>query len=50
MGIAQLVAWGTLYYAIAVLGEPMRRELGLSQPRLFGVFACSLALSGLLAP
>ncbi|HTU61458.1 MAG TPA: hypothetical protein VMF89_23545, partial [Polyangiales bacterium] len=49
LGIAQLVAWGTLYYAIAILGQPMRRELGLTEPELFGVFTWSLALSGLLA-
>ena len=50
LGMAQLVAWGTLYYAIAVLGQPMRRELGLTAPELFGVFTGSLTLSGLLAP
>jgi MFS family permease len=49
LGSAQLVAWGTLYYAIAVLGQPMRSELGLTEPELFGVFTWSLALSGLLA-
>jgi predicted MFS family arabinose efflux permease len=50
VGSAQLLAWGTLYYAIAVVGQPMRRELGMSDPALFGVFAWSLVLSGLLAP
>lgn len=50
LGVAQLVAWGSQYYAIAVLGQPMRRALALTDPELFGAFACSLALSGLLAP
>ncbi|HET8938784.1 MAG TPA: hypothetical protein VFN67_35305 [Polyangiales bacterium] len=49
LGIAQLVAWGTLYYSIAVLGQPIRSELGLTEPELFGVFTWSLMLSGLLA-
>jgi len=50
LGTAQLLAWGTLYYALAIFGQPMRRELHLSNAELFGGFACSLALSGLLAP
>jgi MFS family permease len=50
IGSAQLIAWGSLYYAIAVMGGAMRRELGLSEPELFAAFAGSLALSGLLAP
>lgn len=50
LGIAQLLAWGTLYYAIAVIGAPMQQELGLSSTELFGVFTWSLVLSGLLAP
>lgn len=50
LGIAQLIAWGTLYYSIAVLGPPIQHELGLSSAELYGAFAWSLALSGLLAP
>jgi MFS family permease len=50
IGTAQLIAWGSLYYAIAVMGGAMRRELGLSEPQLFAAFTSSLALSGLLAP
>jgi nitrate/nitrite transporter NarK len=49
LGVAQLIAWGTIYYAIAVLGEPMQRDLALSRSELYGVFTWSLALSGLLA-
>ncbi len=50
IGTAQLIAWGSLYYAIAVMGSAIRRELGLSELQLFAAFASSLALSGLLAP
>lgn len=50
LGTAQLVAWGTMYYAIAVLGRPIRDELGLTERELFGAFTWSLVLSGVLAP
>lgn len=50
LGGAQLLAWGTLYYAIAVIGEPMRRGVGASEPELFGGFAWSMVISGVLAP
>lgn len=50
LGVAQLIAWGTIYYAIAVLGEPMQRDLALSRSELYGLFTWSLALAGLLAP
>jgi MFS family permease len=50
IGIAQLIAWGSLYYAIAVMSDALRRELRLTESELFGAFASSVALSGLLAP
>ncbi|HEX6244336.1 MAG TPA: MFS transporter [Polyangiales bacterium] len=50
LGAAQLVAWGTLYYAIAVLGAPIGAELGLSSGQVFGAFAWSMLVSGALAP
>src|SRR5579864_1538310 len=50
LGITQVVAWGTLFYAIAVLGEPMRRALGVGDVSLFGAFSAGLLLSGLVAP
>jgi predicted MFS family arabinose efflux permease len=50
LGAAQLIAWGTLYYAIAVLGEPVGTELGLTRSHVFGAFAWSMLISGVLAP
>ena len=50
LGAAQLIAWATLYYAIALLGEPMGTELGLTRSHVFGAFAWSMAISGVLAP
>jgi hypothetical protein len=50
LGIAQIVSWGSLFYAIGVLGAPMRRELGTSDVFLFGAFTAGLLVSGAAAP
>jgi predicted MFS family arabinose efflux permease len=50
LGIAQIISWGSFYYAIAVLGDSMRRDLGVSETLLFGAFTLSLFISGLAAP
>ncbi|HKU44677.1 MAG TPA: hypothetical protein VJR89_41240, partial [Polyangiales bacterium] len=50
VGLAQLIAWGSLYYAIAIMADAIRRELGVSSPQVFAAFAASVALSGVLAP
>lgn len=50
LGIAQLVSWGTLFYAIGVLGPAMRGDLGVSELFLFGAFTAGLLVSGTLSP
>ena len=50
LGIAQIVSWGTLFYAIGVLGAPMRADLGTSELFLFGSFTAGLLVSGSVAP
>lgn len=50
LGIAQLVSWGTLFYAIGVLGPAMRSDLGVSELFLFGAFTAGLLVSGTLSP
>ena len=50
LGIAQIVSWGTLFYAIGVLGSAMRAELGIGELFLFGAFTAGLLVSGFLAP
>jgi predicted MFS family arabinose efflux permease len=50
LGMAQIVSWGSLYYAIAVLGESMQRDLGVGPVVLYGAFTASLVLSGFAAP
>jgi MFS family permease len=50
LGVAQIVSWGSLFYAIAVLGEAMRAELQISATWLFGAFTVGLLLSGVVSP
>ena len=50
LGIAQIISWGSLFYAIGVLGPAMRRDLGVSELFLFGAFTAGLIVSGTLAP
>lgn len=50
LGVAQIISWGTLFYAIGVLGPAMRRDLGVSELFLFSAFTAGLIVSALLAP
>jgi predicted MFS family arabinose efflux permease len=50
LGVAQIISWGTLFYSIAVLGEAMRTEIGISATALFGAFTVGLLLSGAVSP
>jgi len=45
-----VISWGTLFYAIGVLGAPMRADLGVSELFVFGAFSAALLVSGTLAP
>src|ERR1700752_5178044 len=50
LGIAQIISWGTLFYAIGVLGAPMRDALRTGDVLLFGSFTCGLFASGIVSP
>jgi hypothetical protein len=50
LGIAQIISWGALYYAIAVLGASIGADLALSPANVFGAYSVGLLLSGLIAP
>ncbi|HUQ29085.1 MAG TPA: MFS transporter [Usitatibacter sp.] len=50
VGLAQIASWGSLFYAIGVLGKPMREELGVSELFLFSAFTAGLLVSGTAAP
>ena len=49
-GITQIVSWGSLFYAIGVLGKSIRADLGISEPMLFGAVSAALLINGLGAP
>ena len=50
LGIAQIVSWGSLFYSIAVLAEPMGAELQVTRVQVFAGFSAALAISGMLSP
>jgi len=50
LGIAQIISWGTLFYAVGVLGAAMRQELGVSELFLFSAFTAGLLVAGVFAP
>jgi hypothetical protein len=49
LGVAQIVSWGSLFYAIGVLGPAMARDLGLSTAAVFGAFSFGMLVSGAVA-
>ncbi|MGD9904935.1 MAG: MFS transporter [Vicinamibacterales bacterium] len=50
LGLGQLVNWGVLYYAFAVLLEPVRAELEVAPWVVTGAFSLALLVSAVLAP
>jgi MFS family permease len=49
LAFSQLVAWGILYYAFAVIQTPMGLENKWTLPQMNGAFSLALAISGLSA-
>ncbi|WP_426177806.1 MFS transporter [Massilia sp. TWR1-2-2] len=49
LAVPQVIAWGTLYYAFAVLAADIGRELGWRAETVFGAFSWSLLVGGLVA-
>jgi MFS family permease len=47
LGFAQIVSWGSLYYAFPLIAEPMGRELGLSKPAVYGAATFGILVAGL---
>ena len=50
LGLGQIISWGVLIYAIAVLGDAMAADLGISRTLVFAAFSGSLVVSGLVGP
>ena len=46
LAVAQLVSWGSLYYAFAVIAGPMAAEMGWSSPAINGALSAGLAATG----
>lgn len=49
LSVAQLVSWGTLFYAFSLLLEPFERELALSRVDAALAFSLALLLEGIIA-
>jgi predicted MFS family arabinose efflux permease len=49
LAIAQLVAWGVVYYAFSLFVVPMEQELGWSRASTNAALSCGLLVSGLAA-
>jgi len=49
LALAQLVAWGTLYYAFAIVMAPMGAELGWSKAAMNGALSVGLGVTGIAA-
>ena len=47
LGMTEAISWGVLYYAFAVLIQPMGEELGWTLGELSGAFSLALLLNGL---
>jgi len=49
LGVAQIVSWGTLYYAFPLIAVAMERDLHLSKPELYGAATFGLAIGSFAA-
>jgi hypothetical protein len=50
LGITQIIGYGTLMYAYAVLLPEMAKDLGLSLSEVFGILSLGLFFGGLVSP
>ncbi len=51
LGTAQILAWASSYYLVAIVADPISRELGISATAVFGAFSAALLLlSAALGP
>ena len=50
LAVTEMLSWGTLFYAFAVLLVPMQDDLGWSRPFLSAGIGWAVLLSGLVAP
>src|ERR1017187_9325724 len=49
-GVAQLVSWGSFYYAFTLFLAPMEHELGWHKTGLSAAYSLGIGVAGLCAP
>jgi MFS family permease len=49
LGIAQIISWGSVYYAFAFLIAPLMAASGADKPTVFAAFSLGLLVSGVLS-
>ncbi|MGE5649789.1 MAG: MFS transporter [Bacillota bacterium] len=49
LAVTQIVSWGSLYYAFAIVAHDIQREFGWSTGVVFGAYSWSLLAAGLAA-
>ncbi len=50
LGTAQTLAWASSYYLVAIVADPISRDLGISATAVFAAFSAALLLSAALGP
>lgn len=50
IGVAQLIAWASTTYLIAIVARPQAESLGLSPASIYGAFSAALLLMGGVGP
>lgn len=50
LGTTQTLAWASSYYLVAILADPMARDLAITATNVFAAFSVSLLLAALLGP
>lgn len=49
LAVTQILSWGSLYYAIAILAPEIQKEMGWRAELVFGAFSWSLLVAGMIA-
>ena len=49
LAFTQIVSWGSLYYAFAIVAPDIQREFGWRTEAVFGAYSLSLLIAGLLS-
>lgn len=50
LSVTQIIAWGTLFYGITLIGPRIMAETGWSKTLIYGAFSLAMLASGLAAP